>query len=82
MHYLPQSKVFEIIDESDCRPIEVIEDNYIGRRGNELSNTFLIRKKGISSKGLGIRLKSLLGLMPPLLITDTHLETHERLRER
>ncbi len=51
MHYLPQSEVFEIIDEADCRPIEVIEDNYIGRRGNELSNTFLIRKKDISSKG-------------------------------
>ncbi len=50
MHYLPQSKVFEIIDEADCRPIEVIEDNYIGRRGNELSNTFLIRKKGVPIK--------------------------------
>ena len=82
MHYLPQSEVFEIIDKSDCSLIEVIEDNYIGRRGNELSNTFLIRKKGISSKGWRIRLKSLLGLMPPLLITDTHLKTHERHRER
>ena len=61
MHYLPQSEVFEIIDKSDCSLIEVIEDNYIGRRGNELSNTFLIRKKGISSKGWRIRLKSLLG---------------------
>lgn len=45
MHYLPQRKVFDIIDEANCKPIEVIEDNYIGRRGNELSNTFLIQKK-------------------------------------
>tara|TARA_B100000212_G_scaffold341222_1_gene323802 strand:- start:4087 stop:5136 length:1050 start_codon:yes stop_codon:yes gene_type:complete len=71
MHYLPQSEVFEIIDRCNCRPIEVIEDNYIGRRGNELSNTFLIRKKGISSKRWRMRIKSLLGIISPLLITNT-----------
>jgi len=46
MHFLPQSEVFKIIDQSNCLTVEVIEDEYIGRNPNMLSNTFLVRKKG------------------------------------
>lgn len=46
MHFLPQSEVFKIIDQSNCLTVEAIEDNYIGRNLNMLSNTFLVRKKG------------------------------------
>ncbi len=45
MHFLPQSEVFKIIDQSNCLTVEVIEDEYIGRNHNMLSNTFLVRKK-------------------------------------
>ena len=44
MHVLPQLRVFELIEQADCRVLEVLEDPWTGYRCRELSNTFLVRK--------------------------------------
>lgn len=45
MHYLPQRHVFRLAREHDCDVLEVREDDWVGRREVELSNTFLLRKR-------------------------------------
>ena len=45
MHFLPQHEVFRVIDDSNCRCIEVREDGMIGSEDKMLSNSFLIQKK-------------------------------------
>ncbi len=44
MHVLPQRRLFEIVAQEGCRPLEVIEDNCTGMRSGELSNTVLVQK--------------------------------------
>jgi 2-polyprenyl-3-methyl-5-hydroxy-6-metoxy-1,4-benzoquinol methylase len=44
MHYLPQWKVFEIIQQEGGKILEVSEDAWTGCRYKEVSNTFLIEK--------------------------------------
>ncbi|MGQ9897132.1 MAG: methyltransferase domain-containing protein [Acidobacteriota bacterium] len=44
MHVLPQRRVFEIIAQTGCQVLEVLDDAWAGYRGGELSNTFLVRK--------------------------------------
>lgn len=44
MHVLPQRRVFELIEQADCRVLEVLEDTWTGYRCRELSNTFLVCK--------------------------------------
>ncbi|MDQ2780308.1 MAG: class I SAM-dependent methyltransferase [Pseudomonadota bacterium] len=48
MHYLPQRRVFQLAHEARCDVLEVREDNWVGRRDLELSNTFLLRKRDSS----------------------------------
>ncbi len=45
MHYLPQRHVFQIAARAGCDVLEVREDDWVGRRHMELSNTFLLRKR-------------------------------------
>lgn len=45
MHYLPQRHVFRLAHEHGCDVLEVREDDWVGRREVELSNTFLLRKR-------------------------------------
>lgn len=45
MHYLPQRRVFQIARDFACDVLEVREDDWVGRRHVELSNTFLLRKR-------------------------------------
>lgn len=45
MHYVPQRHVFEVIEAAGCSVLEVREDDWVGRRDRELSNTFLVRKR-------------------------------------
>src|ERR1051326_2112092 len=47
MHVLPQQCVFEIIEESHCKVLEVREDGWTGMETG-ISNTFLVRKDGES----------------------------------
>lgn len=47
MHYLPQRRIFQLARESECDVLEVREDNWVGRRALELSNTFLLRKRAV-----------------------------------
>jgi len=44
MHYLPQRHIFQIARRAGCEVLEVREDDWVGRREVELSNTFLLRK--------------------------------------
>lgn len=44
MHYVPQRRIFEIARQAGCEVLEVREDDWVGRREVELSNTFLLRK--------------------------------------
>lgn len=44
MHYVPQRRIFEIARQAGCAVLEVREDDWVGRREVELSNTFLLRK--------------------------------------
>jgi protein-L-isoaspartate O-methyltransferase len=44
MHYLPQNRIFELIDEANCRCLEVREDGMVGNEDKMLSNSFLIQK--------------------------------------
>jgi SAM-dependent methyltransferase len=44
MHYLPQRHVFRLARLHGCEVLEVREDDWVGRREVELSNTFLLRK--------------------------------------
>lgn len=44
MHYLPQRHIFRLAREHGCEVLEVREDDWVGRRQVELSNTFLLRK--------------------------------------
>jgi trans-aconitate methyltransferase len=43
MHVLPQSTVFEIVEDEGCRVLEVQPDPYVGS-ADWISNTFLVRK--------------------------------------
>lgn len=45
MHYLPQRRIFQIARDCGCDVLEVREDDWVGRRHVELSNTFLLRKR-------------------------------------
>ena len=45
MHFLPQAEVFDVIDTSHCRCLEVREDGMVGDEDKMLSNSFLIQKK-------------------------------------
>jgi SAM-dependent methyltransferase len=45
MHYVPQRRIFQIARDSACDVLEVREDDWVGRRHVELSNTFLLRKR-------------------------------------
>lgn len=45
MHYLPQRHVFRLAREHGCDVLEVREDDWVGRRQVELSNTFLLQKR-------------------------------------
>lgn len=49
MHYLPQRRIFQLAYEAECEVLEVREDNWVGRRDLELSNTFLLRKRNLST---------------------------------
>jgi hypothetical protein len=44
MHVLPQSEIFAIAADENCRVLEVLEDGWAGYRHQEVSNTFVIRK--------------------------------------
>ncbi len=44
MHVLPQRRVFEIIAQTGCQVLEVLDDAWTGYRYGELSNTFLVQK--------------------------------------
>jgi cyclopropane fatty-acyl-phospholipid synthase-like methyltransferase len=44
MHLLPQTNVFEIIEQTGCRTLEVREDDYTGNT-YFISNTFLVEKR-------------------------------------
>ena len=44
MHYLPQRHIFQIARRAGCEVLEVREDDWVGRREVELSNTFLLQK--------------------------------------
>ena len=44
MHCLPQEKVFSLIAEAKCVPLEVREDNATGAADKYISNTFVVRK--------------------------------------
>jgi len=44
MHCLPQEKVFSLIAEADCVPLEVREDNATGAADKYISNTFVVRR--------------------------------------
>lgn len=45
MHYVPQRRIFEIAHQAQCQVLEVREDDWVGRREVELSNTFLLQKR-------------------------------------
>lgn len=45
MHCVPQRRIFRIARDSGCDVLEVREDDWVGRRHVELSNTFLLRKR-------------------------------------
>jgi hypothetical protein len=42
MHLLPQPRVFDLIANAGCIPVEVFEDEWAGP--GFLSNTFVVRK--------------------------------------
>ena len=44
MHFLPQQEMFEIVESSGCRCLEIREDGMVGDEDKMLSNTFLIQK--------------------------------------
>lgn len=45
MHVLPQSHVFEIVAQHNCRVLEVLDDPSTGYRRGDLSNIFLVQKR-------------------------------------
>ena len=45
MHFVPQRRIFRIASETGCEVLEVREDDWVGRRHVELSNTFLLRRR-------------------------------------
>ncbi|MBC7942582.1 MAG: class I SAM-dependent methyltransferase [Chitinophagaceae bacterium] len=45
MHYLPQRRIFQIARDAGCDVLEVREDDWVGRRQVELSNTFLLQRR-------------------------------------
>lgn len=45
MHCVPQRRIFQIASDAGCELLEVREDDWVGRRHLELSNTFLLRKR-------------------------------------
>lgn len=45
MHYVPQRRIFQIAREAGCDVLEVREDDWVGRRHVELSNTFLLQRR-------------------------------------
>ena len=49
MHCLPQRNVFTLAQSLDCEILEVREDRWTGNPADEISNTFVIRKKEMSA---------------------------------
>ena len=45
MHCLPQRRIFQIARDAQCDVLEVREDDWVGRRDVELSNTFLLQRR-------------------------------------
>lgn len=45
MHFLPQPDVFAIVEQANCRCLEIREDAMVGDEDKMLSNSFLIQKK-------------------------------------
>jgi len=45
MHFLPQPDVFNIVEEANCRCLEIREDGMVGDEDQMLSNSFLFQKK-------------------------------------
>ena len=52
MHYLPQEYVFQVIEASQCRCLEIREDGMVGDEEKMLSNSFLIKKNENKSNQL------------------------------
>jgi 2-polyprenyl-3-methyl-5-hydroxy-6-metoxy-1,4-benzoquinol methylase len=44
MHVLPQKHIFDLVAGEGARMVEILEDNWTGARGGEVSNTFLIQR--------------------------------------
>ena len=44
MHCLPQSKIFELVAEQACLPLEIRQDNATGQPERMLSNMWIVRK--------------------------------------
>jgi 2-polyprenyl-3-methyl-5-hydroxy-6-metoxy-1,4-benzoquinol methylase len=44
MHFIPQPEVFALVANSDCAVLEVREDGSIGRIGECISDTFIVKK--------------------------------------
>ena len=45
MHFLPQYEVFRVVDQANCRCLEVREDTMVGDENLMLSNSFVFQKK-------------------------------------
>lgn len=45
MHYLPQERVFALMEKHSVSAIQIFEDDCTGRRFEEISNTFLVKKR-------------------------------------
>jgi hypothetical protein len=45
MHCVPQRRIFQIARDSGFDVLEVREDDWVGRRHVELSNTSLLRRR-------------------------------------
>lgn len=45
MHFLPQHEVFRVVDQANCRCLEVREDGMVGDENLMLSNSFVFQKK-------------------------------------
>jgi len=45
MHCIPQQAVFALIARENCRVLEVREDDRVGKHGEWISNTFVVRRQ-------------------------------------
>jgi SAM-dependent methyltransferase len=44
IHFLPQTEIFSLIGEANCKTLEVCEDGSVGNSGQWVSNTFVVRR--------------------------------------